>query len=105
MLNFVLIIIAAALIYWLYRTRLRGKAPAKPNPERRRIQQSELSELKNTIPPGYYMSILAMAKSDMSARECVEELDELIAKMKEDNIDPTPVEKLVLKIEQDLETQ
>ena len=99
----VLIIAVGVAVYWLYKKRgERAKEPAI-NLEWQVLFRGELPELKNSVPSGYYVNLLALSRSRITQEECVARLDELAGKMKNADVDSQPVETLILKLEQDYE--
>ncbi|MBT3273649.1 MAG: hypothetical protein HN368_10870 [Spirochaetales bacterium] len=100
----VILLIAAGIgIYWFYSKR---KA-AQPKEIADHITwhpifKDELPSLKSAVPVGYYINLLALSKSRISKEECIERLDELIAKLKDEGLDSQAVATLILKIEQDM---
>ncbi|MBN1685534.1 MAG: hypothetical protein JW852_02720 [Spirochaetales bacterium] len=100
----ILFLVAAGVaVYWLIKKRGVQKEKIPDNLEWQRVFRSELSELRNSVPAGYYVNLLALSRSRISKEECVARLDELVIKMKEEAIDTQPVETLILKLEQDFE--
>ncbi len=99
----ILIVAAGVAIYWLYKKRAdRTKEPAI-NLQWQTVFRGELTELKHTVPAGYYVSLLALSRSRVTQEECVARLDELAGKMKNAGLDAHAVETLILKLEQDFE--
>lgn len=99
----ILIIAAGVAVYWLYKKR--GERAQEPQIDLgwQTIFRNELTDLKGSVPAGYYVNLLALSRSRITQEECVTRLDELVGKMKSADIDSQPVETLILKLEQDFE--
>ena len=101
MLPRILLLLAAGLaIYWLYRKRIDKKTVGNQS-RWQHILKQELPELRKSIPPGYFMALTAISRSNMSKEECVSQLDDMLEKMKDENQDTQPIATLILKIEAD----
>jgi hypothetical protein len=98
-----LLVAAGVAIYWLIKKRSSQNQELPENREWQRVFRRELPELRNSVPAGYYVNLLALSRSRITQEECVARLDELVIRMKEEGIDTQPVETLILKLEQDFE--
>lgn len=98
----IVLLVAVAVVAYRYLTR-RKKISQEPKEDLQWqvIFKEELADLKKSIPVGYYVNLLALSKSKMSKDECIARLDELVAKMKGEELDTHSVETLILKIEQE----
>ena len=101
-LRIILIIAVGVAFYWYYSKRRAiqpGQAPDLLSWQP--IFRDELPALKSAVPVGYYVNLLALSKSRIPREECVARLDEIVAKMKEEDTDSQAVATLILKLEQD----
>ena len=99
----IILLVAAGIGFYYYYSKRRAK-PDEPSDglEWRAVFRVELPILKKAVPVGYYVNMLALSKSNIPKEECVSRLDEIVSKMKEEDLDTQAVETLILKIEQDL---
>ena len=102
-LQIVLLAGAGFAIYWLIKKRGNQKKEPSENLEWQATFKREMPELRNSVPAGYYVSLLALSRSRISQEECVSRLDEIVEKMKSEEINTHAVETLILKLEQDFE--
>jgi hypothetical protein len=100
-----LLIAAGVAVYWIFRKRTGQNQEPPQNLEWQNVFKKELPEVRRSVPAGYYVSLLALSRSRISQEECISRLDELVSKMKTEGIETQPVETLILKLEQDFETQ
>jgi hypothetical protein len=98
----ILLIAAGVSFYWYYSRRRVTTQKLSDGLEWQSVFRNELAELKRSIPVGYYVNLLALSKSNIAKEECIARLDELVAKMKEEELDTQSVETLILKVEQDM---
>ncbi len=98
----ILLIAAGVAFYWYYSRRRISPQTSSDGLEWQSVFKSELPSLKGTIPVGYYVNLLALSKSNIAKEECIARLDEVVTKMKEEELDTQAVETLILKVEQDM---
>ena len=98
-----LLVAAGVAIYWLMRRRTRGQQVPSQDLEWQGVFRKELPEVRGSVPAGYYVNLLALSRSRISREECIARLDELVTRMKAEDIDTQAVETLILKLEQDFE--
>lgn len=96
----ILLLALGVAIYWLYQKRSVKKS-IDNRLRWKNILKQELSNLRKSIPPGYFLALTAMSRSDISKEECISQLDEMLEKMKEEDHDTRPIATLILKIEAD----
>jgi hypothetical protein len=98
----ILLVAAGVGFYYYYSKRRARPAEGSDGLEWQEVFRSELPVVKKAVPVGYYVHLLALSKSNVPKEECISRLDELVGKMKEEDLDTQPVETLILKIEQDM---